>query len=138
MCKLRVAFSCMVRPFMQTSPLCGERANKQGASMTYREQAFALMRGCGDRQCKVKPAKGMGSNDGCQCFKRLTTVQANQIIRTLDKADEDVQMLIAELEDRYHSTKCGCGHPACKRCQDDADTLDVLKKNQSKLIGDSK
>ena len=66
--------------------------------MSYKEQAFAMMGGCGDRQCKVRPAKGMSANDGCQCFKRLTTVQANQIIRVLTQADEDVKALKQELE----------------------------------------
>ena len=113
---------------MQASPLCGERADKQGANMTYREQAFALMRGCESIHCKVRSPQGTGNNGSCRCFERLSEAQANQIIRTLAQADEDVQMLIAELEDRYYATKCGCGHPACNRCQDDADTLDVLEK----------
>ena len=66
--------------------------------MSYKEQAFAMMGGCGDRQCKVKPVTGMSTSDGCQCFKRLTTVQVNQIIRTLTQADEDVKALKQELE----------------------------------------
>jgi len=36
--------------------------------------------------------------------------------------------LLEELEDRYHDTKCGCGHPACRRCQADARTLAVIIK----------
>jgi hypothetical protein len=36
--------------------------------------------------------------------------------------------LLHELEDRYQQTKCGCGHPACKRCQDDRMTEMVLAK----------
>ena len=36
--------------------------------------------------------------------------------------------LLQELEDRYHDTQCGCGHPACRRCQADARTLAVINK----------
>lgn len=36
--------------------------------------------------------------------------------------------LLEELVDRYHDTKCGCEHPACRRCQADARTLAVIRK----------
>ena len=80
--------------------------------MKYREQAFALISGCGDRWCKVKPAEGMGSNDGCQCFKRLNTVQANQIIRTLTQADEDVKALRDAIEGLLNALPSATTHPA--------------------------
>ena len=38
--------------------------------------------------------------------------------------------LLEELEDRYHDTKCGCGHPACRRCQADARTLAVINRSK--------
>jgi len=36
--------------------------------------------------------------------------------------------LYEELESRYQQTRCGCGHPACKRCEDDRETERVLNK----------
>ena len=41
---------------------------------------------------------------------------------------ESIDALLEELEDRYHDTKCGCGHPACRRCQADERTLAVINK----------
>ena len=36
--------------------------------------------------------------------------------------------LLENLESRYAQTKCGCGHPACNRCEDDRETKRVLNK----------
>ena len=36
--------------------------------------------------------------------------------------------LLEDLESRYIQTKCGCGHPACNRCEDDRETKRVLNK----------
>ena len=36
--------------------------------------------------------------------------------------------LLEDLESRYVQTKCGCGHPACNRCEDDRETERVLRK----------
>jgi len=36
--------------------------------------------------------------------------------------------LLEDLESRYAQTKCGCGHPACNRCEDDRETERVLLK----------
>lgn len=41
--------------------------------------------------------------------------------------------LLVELQDRYQQTKCGCGHPACKRCRDDKLTESVLADARAKL-----
>lgn len=35
-----------------------------------------------------------------------------------------------ELFDYYTQNKCGCGHPACKRCRDDRFVEDVLADTQ--------
>lgn len=40
--------------------------------------------------------------------------------------------LFEELKHRYESGLCGCGHPACSKCKDDAQTLEVLQKAQYK------
>lgn len=34
--------------------------------------------------------------------------------------------LLEDLQSRYEQTRCGCGHPACNRCEDDAQTARVL------------
>ena len=36
--------------------------------------------------------------------------------------------LLEELESRYVDAKCGCGHPACKRCRDDQETERIINK----------
>ena len=36
--------------------------------------------------------------------------------------------LLENLESRYAQTRCGCGHPACNRCEDDRETEIVLNK----------
>ena len=36
--------------------------------------------------------------------------------------------LLEDLESRYAQTRCGCGHPACNRCEDDRETERVLRK----------
>ena len=36
--------------------------------------------------------------------------------------------LLEDLESRYAQTRCGCGHPACNRCEDDRVTERVLRK----------
>lgn len=41
--------------------------------------------------------------------------------------------LLEELEDRYHDTKCGCGHPACRRCQADKRTIAVINKAKREI-----
>ncbi|HKJ88907.1 MAG TPA: hypothetical protein VKA48_10405 [Gammaproteobacteria bacterium] len=43
--------------------------------------------------------------------------------------------LYGELEDRLAKTRCGCGHPACKRCKDDAETERVLAKARGEEQG---
>ena len=86
--------------------------------MTYKKEAFALMRGCGDRQCKVNPAKGMAPNIGCQCFKRLTTPQVNQIIRTLAKAEEEKRDLIKAVGGLLDALPSATMHPAIKKARD--------------------
>ncbi len=34
--------------------------------------------------------------------------------------------VLRELQDRYEKTQCGCDHPHCKRCKDDAKTFRVI------------
>ena len=41
--------------------------------------------------------------------------------------------LYDELLDRYTQTKCGCAHPACRRCADDNDTEHVLAKARGEI-----
>ena len=41
--------------------------------------------------------------------------------------------LLEDLEYRYSQTKCGCGHPACNRCQDDKQTEAVIAKAKGEL-----
>ena len=36
--------------------------------------------------------------------------------------------LLEDLESRWVQTKCGCGHPACNRCEDDRHTESILDK----------
>ena len=36
--------------------------------------------------------------------------------------------LLEELQYRYEQNRCGCRHPACKSCDDDQNTLKVLRK----------
>jgi hypothetical protein len=36
--------------------------------------------------------------------------------------------LLSELEYRYAQNLCFCGHPACRRCEDDRQTLAVINK----------
>ena len=36
--------------------------------------------------------------------------------------------LLEELQYRYEQDKCGCCHPVCKFCEDDRQTLKVLRK----------
>ena len=36
--------------------------------------------------------------------------------------------LLEDLESRYAQTRCGCGHPACNRCEDDRETERMLRK----------
>ena len=43
--------------------------------------------------------------------------------------------LYDELEDRLAQTRCGCGHPACKRCEADAETERVLAKARGEEQG---
>ena len=43
-------------------------------------------------------------------------------------APKNATELYQELLDRYTQTRCGCGHPACKRCRDDRDTEAVLAR----------
>ena len=80
--------------------------------MTYREQAFALMRGCLSHNCKIKLPKGMGNNGSCRCFERLSDIQANQIIRTLAQADEDVKALRDAIEGLLNALPSATTHPA--------------------------
>ena len=42
--------------------------------------------------------------------------------------------LYDELLDRYTQTKCGCAHPACRRCADDNDTEHVLAKARGEIL----
>ena len=86
--------------------------------MTYKTEAFALMRGCGDRQCKVKPAKGMAPNIGCQCFKNISEPQINHIIRTLGKAEEEKRDLIKVVEGLLAALPSATTHPAIKKARD--------------------
>lgn len=75
--------------------------------MSYKAEAFALMPGCDSINCKIRPSKGICNNDRCTCFDSLTEVQANQIIRTLAKADKAEEDFKAEYQDGYHA-----GHDA--------------------------
>jgi len=49
-------------------------------------------------------------------------------------AKEDAQLIAAapemldDLQYRYEQNRCGCRHPACKSCDDDQNTLKVLRK----------
>ena len=36
--------------------------------------------------------------------------------------------MFEELQYRYEQNRCGCGHPVCKFCEDDRQTLEVLRK----------
>jgi len=36
--------------------------------------------------------------------------------------------LLEDLLSRWVQTKCGCGHPACNRCEDDRHTESILDK----------
>ncbi len=44
--------------------------------------------------------------------------------------------LLVELQDRYQQTRCGCGHPGCKRCREDKLTESVLADARAKLRED--
>ena len=44
-----------------------------------------------------------------------------------------IRELLIELQDRYQQTRCGCGHPYCKQCRDDALTEAVLADARAKL-----
>ena len=54
--------------------------------------------------------------------------------RELSEAEANAKLIAAapelleDLESRYIQTKCGCGHPACNRCEDDRETKRVLNK----------
>lgn len=54
----------------------------------------------------------MGNNGSCQCFDRLSEVQANQIIRTLAQADADVKALRDALEGLLNALPSATTHPA--------------------------
>jgi len=43
-----------------------------------------------------------------------------------EKLRAESQRLIEVLSDYYSQNKCGCGHPACKRCLDDRFVEDAL------------
>ena len=36
--------------------------------------------------------------------------------------------MLDDLQYRYEQNRCGCRHPACKSCDDDQNTLKVLRK----------
>ena len=40
--------------------------------------------------------------------------------------------LIEALEDRYSQTRCGCGHPHCKRCEMDRESEAAIEKARGK------
>ena len=48
-----------------------------------------------------------------------------------------IRELLIELQDRYQQTRCGCGHPGCKRCREDAITEAVLANARAKLKEES-
>ena len=62
------------------------------------------------------------------CLQRMVPSDLRAIISERDWLRKEKAELLEELEDRYHDTKCGCGHPACRRCQVDARTLAVINK----------
>jgi len=45
---------------------------------------------------------------------------------------EDVKGLHEALYYMYQQHKCGCGNPACNRCEDDADNGELLSNIQEK------
>lgn len=50
------------------------------------------------------------------------------LVATLDEIISERDDLLRELEARFAQTKCGCGHPKCNRCKDDAQTQAVIDR----------
>ena len=63
-----------------------------------------------------------------------TDCQGDEAKETIARWDADARLIVAapdlleELEYRYEQGKCGCGHLACKRCEDDRRTMKVINK----------
>ena len=57
---------------------------------------------------------------------RLRT-RLSDFCREYEVLSAESSRLREALEDRYSQTKCGCGHPACRRCQMDEDTRAALE-----------
>lgn len=68
----------------------------------------------------------------------IATVHANAYVGNDPMTDAALiataPELYRELEARLDQTRCSCGQPACKRCQDDAETERVL----AMAIGDTR
>ena len=71
----------------------------------------------------------------CDELTELTICYMGHALKADLKEARDNASLIAaapdmldDLQYRYEQNKCGCGHPACKRCEDDRHTLEVLRK----------
>lgn len=57
----------------------------------YKQEAFAHLACSSDRVCT--------STSTCVCFEQITPVQWNQVLSTLSKAEQDVNMLVSVLKE---------------------------------------
>lgn len=44
----------------------------------------------------------------------------------VEQVDQKLHAVCQELHERLETTRCGCNHPACSRCRDDAETERVI------------
>lgn len=73
---------------------------------------------------KSEAATYCGDGEEPAALVRLSDYEALQA--ECEKLRAESQRLIEVLSDYYSQNKCGCGHPACKRCLDDRFVEDVL------------
>ena len=81
------------------------------------------------------PLGGVERKDDSEvvCFRSVTTLAAGSEQKIAEAEANTVLIATApelydELADRLAQTRCGCGHPACKLCEADAETERVLAK----------
>ena len=73
---------------------------------------------------KLRPYGVQMGKEGGFMVPCYTVEQSKHNARLIAAAPD----MFEELQYRYEQNRCGCGHPVCKFCEDDRQTLEVLRK----------